>query len=323
MDSRSNAEFWYDFMGDSDDDNDVFQGFTDLDLVKVDPANAESDLDIDFDAFAQDSDSNNSDLSDEEGSNVDMLPPLPRQDWGTTLSEVTSSDYKNESGVCHSLPVGAEPLDYFQLFFSDTTFKLIADETNKYATQMQTEKGVVDSKWRPTTTEEVKVYFAINIMMGIHVLPRVQCYWSSDDTLNVPCISGLMSRTRFEKIGQYLHLNDRTEYIPRGQPGFDPLFKVRPIITIMQKQCSDLYKPGQAISIDEAMIKFNGRLFFKQYMKSKPTPWGVKVWCSADPDTGYLLDFDVYTGKSQTVMKGMYSRIFYLQVSINNHNYSH
>lgn len=91
----------------------------------------------------------------------------------------------------------------------------------------------------------------------------------------------------------------------------------------MQKQCSDLYKPGQAISIDEAMIKFTGRLFFKQYMKSKPTPWGVKVWCSADPDTGYLLDFDVYTGKSQTVMKGMYSRIFYLQVSINNRNYSH
>ncbi|KAK7108475.1 hypothetical protein V1264_016211 [Littorina saxatilis] len=39
-------------------------------------------------------------------------------------------------------------------------------------------------------------------------------------------------------------------------------------------------------------------------MKSKPTPWGVKVWCSADPDTGYLLDFDVYTGKSQTGMKG-------------------
>ena len=54
------------------------------------------------------------------------------------------------------------------------------------------------------------------------------------------------------------------------------------------------------------MVKFNGRLFFKQYMKSKPTPWGIKVWCRADPTTGYLLDFSIYTGKAQQPIKGVY-----------------
>ena len=67
-----------------------------------------------------------------------------------------------------------------------------------------------------------------------------------------------------------------------------------------------MYKPGRAISIDEAMIKFNGRLFFKQYMKSKPTPWGIKVLCSADPTSGYLLDFNIYTGKAQQPINKRY-----------------
>ena len=152
----------------------------------------------------------------------------------------------------------------------------------------------------------MKLYIAINVMMGIHILPRVENYWSTDDKLNVPCIFRLTSRTRFEKLGQYLRVNNRADYAPRGQPGFDPLFKVRPLLEIFREQCS-LYKPGRAISIDEAMVKFNGRLFFKQYMKSKPTPWGIKVWCSADPTSGYLLDFNVYKGKAQQPIKGMYN----------------
>ena len=146
----------------------------------------------------------------------------------------------------------------------------------------------------------------MNVMMGIHILPCVENYWSTDDKLNVPCISRLMSRTQFEKLGQYLHLNGRSNYVTRGQPGFDPLFKVRPLLEIFREQCSSMYKPGRAISIDEAMIKFNGRLFFKQYMKSKPTPWGIKVLCSADPTSGYLLDFNIYTGKAQQPINKRY-----------------
>ena len=54
-------------------------------------------------------------------------------------------------------------------------------------------------------------------------------------------------------------------------------------------------------------MKFKGRLYFKQYMKSKPTQWGIKVWCSADPSTGHLLDFSVHIGKAQQPTKGVYS----------------
>ena len=104
----------------------------------------------------------------------------------------------------------------FSCFFPDYVFNMIATETNRYAEQVQAEKRL-DSKWHPTTAEEMKLYIAVNVMMGIHILSRVENYWSTDDKLNVPCISRLKSRTRSEKLGQYLHLNDRSDYTERGQ----------------------------------------------------------------------------------------------------------
>ncbi len=50
-------------------------------------------------------------------------------------------------------------------------------------------------------------------------------------------------------------------------------------------------------SIDEAMIPFKGRLGFKQYMKDKPTKWGIKVFVLADSHNGYVKTLQVYTGK--------------------------
>ena len=38
----------------------------------------------------------------------------------------------------------------------------------------------------------------------------------------------------------------------------------------------------QQCSVDEAMIPFKGRLAFNQYMKDKPTKWGIKVFVLAD-----------------------------------------
>ena len=50
-------------------------------------------------------------------------------------------------------------------------------------------------------------------------------------------------------------------------------------------------------SIDESMIKFKGRNTMKQYMPKKPVKRGYKVWVRADPVTGYMSQFEVYTGK--------------------------
>ena len=45
------------------------------------------------------------------------------------------------------------------------------------------------------------------------------------------------------------------------------------------------------------MVLFKGRLGFKQYLKDKPTQWGIKMFVLADATNGYVKKIQ-YTGKS-------------------------
>lgn len=51
------------------------------------------------------------------------------------------------------------------------------------------------------------------------------------------------------------------------------------------------------IAIDETMVPHKGKLAFKQYIKNKPTKWGVKLWVLSEATTGYVYRFQVYLGK--------------------------
>ena len=128
-------------------------------------------------------------------------------------------------------------------------------------------------------------------------MPDTTMYWLSDPLLRVSAIADVMSKGGYQKISQYFHLHDNAKAYPKGHELYDPLFKVRPLLTTVRENSQKYFKPNEEISFDEAMIKYNGCLSFKQYMKGKPTPWGIKVWCAADPSTGYMLNFDVYLGR--------------------------
>ena len=45
------------------------------------------------------------------------------------------------------------------------------------------------------------------------------------------------------------------------------------------------FQPDQHVSIDERMVRNKGRYAFRQYMKDKPTKWGMKLWVVADAVT--------------------------------------
>lgn len=45
------------------------------------------------------------------------------------------------------------------------------------------------------------------------------------------------------------------------------------------------------------MIRFKGKKSFKQYMLLKPIKRGFKVWVRANANTGFVMQFEVYTGK--------------------------
>ncbi|XP_047543240.1 piggyBac transposable element-derived protein 4-like [Vanessa atalanta] len=54
-------------------------------------------------------------------------------------------------------------------------------------------------------------------------------------------------------------------------------------------------------AIDECMVKFKGRSTLKQYMPKKPIKRGFKIWARCDSKTGYLYQFEIYTGKGDSM----------------------
>ena len=86
-----------------------------------------------------------------------------------------------------------------------------------------------------------------------------------------------MTRKRFKKLVQYIHLNNNTMIKPRGDPDYDPLHKIRPLYIHVQAPFKDAYHPEMNLAIDEAMVAYKGRSFMKQYLPGKPTKWGFTV----------------------------------------------
>ena len=130
------------------------------------------------------------------------------------------------------------------------------------------------------------------------VLPNFADYWETNSIFSQPKIVKGMSRNHFEQLRGRLHFNDNSLAAAHGTPGYDKLFKIKPIIDAICKKCKSLYNPGKNISIDEAMVKFKGRSSIKQYQPLKPIKRGFKVLCRADSANGYVSNFVVYTGKS-------------------------
>ena len=161
--------------------------------------------------------------------------------WSDQVSEVKEETvfkgYTEEGkvGVSHDLPVDATPFDYFSLLLPRKFWSDAAEQTNVYAVQKQLEKGV-DKYWKETTPEEVKIFIFVQFMFGMHHVPEASMYWSSDPLLRVSATADLISKNRSEKLSQYFHLNDNLKAADKGDPNYNPLFKVRPLSEQVQNR---------------------------------------------------------------------------------------
>lgn len=136
-------------------------------------------------------------------------------------------------------------------------------------------------------------FFALNDLFGIKSLPETRVYWSKDNFVSVPTVQKVKPRNRFDKIRQYLSLNNRL--YTQDDPGYVKLFKVRSLLDRLDSRIHEEYQPSKFISIDEwPSTREDG---FKQYKHMKPVKRGSKVWVRSDATNGFVSTMQVYTGK--------------------------
>ena len=81
-----------------------------------------------------------------------------------------------------------------------------------------------------------------------------------------------MSKNHIQDILWNLHISDPDETNPqKGEANHDPLFLVRPMVNMMQRNFHSKYRPGKELSLDESTFPFKGRVHFKCYNPKNQT----------------------------------------------------
>ena len=198
------------------------------------------------------------------------------------------------------------PIDFFQLFFPDWIVQHISDETNRYAEDFLRDKTLRPKsrfrQWYATTKNEMWAFFGMIVAMSLVKVDNLKDYWSKDPVFGNQFVKAIMPRDRFLLILTFLHLNDNKKMLPR-HPGYDPLFKLRPIIDCQTSRFGSLWQPFENLGIDEAAIAWNGPLGFKCYNKDKPEKYHVKAYEAGDSSNGYIMKYEIYTGKTNASKK--------------------
>ncbi len=155
--------------------------------------------------------------------------------------------------------------------------------TNIYAEQ----KGV--KGYKHASASEIEVLVGLHMAMGVLGFPRVRMYWSS--TIKTGIFRDTMSRDRFFQLRSNLHVVNNYERPPGDT---DVFFKVRPLYECIRKRCLQL-QLEEELCVDEQIVPFRGKLSVLQYIKGKPTPWGVKIYFLCGK-SGLAYDFLIYQG---------------------------
>ncbi|GBM45478.1 PiggyBac transposable element-derived protein 4, partial [Araneus ventricosus] len=147
-------------------------------------------------------------------------------------------------------------------------------------------------QWKEVTTNDMKKFLGLLVLMGQTKKTCWRDYWSTDPLVEIPIFPKTMSRMRFEQIFTFFHLSDNVENVLST----DRLYKIRPLLDYVISKSQSMYVPKQQLSLDEAMIPWRGRLKFKTYNPAKITKYGILVRMVCESESGYICNFEVYSG---------------------------
>ena len=264
----------------------------------------DEDSDDEFEGF--DDVIQDEDVLDDQVAAVDA--DLEEGNWEVGDLNVRQPVFTGEKKLKVNMTDTSKCSEFLALFLDGRFYDLLVLETNRYAEQFLASPKALTlgphsrfRNWVPVTVAEMKEFIAIIIAMGLVQHQDLQDYWSTDVILQTPFFRSVMTRNRFLLILSFFHLNDNTTAVPKGQDGYDPVHKVRPVYDMFRSAYPAIYSPGQNLSLDEGMIAWRGNLGFRVYMPNKPNKYGVKTFEVCDSSNGYCCQLELYTGAVEEV----------------------
>ena len=283
---------------------------------------SEDDEDVPI-AYSHNDDGEEEDEDDEEPSDDDFSapnPPLRGRGRGSGRgaggrgaggrgrgARANSAAWGRRSLTFHmpafTAPTGPRPVPAalkdshdVDLFLVDEFFVMLLKETNRraYIEKASAAPPKLLSNWKDVTKDELYGLLSIVITMGLVQLPDEADYWNTDTRIwNVPLVSNVMARARFEQIKHCLMVANPTA----EENEADKLAKVRPFLTLVQNVSVLRFTPSQDCSLDESQCQCGHRhaRFAYRGETKKPIADYIKIISLHCAETGYCYSFFVDT----------------------------
>ncbi|KAF2894580.1 hypothetical protein ILUMI_11590 [Ignelater luminosus] len=130
-----------------------------------------------------------------------------------------------------------------------------------------------------TITQNIQATLASLVATSLWLTTRSLHYWSSNKSLGSEAIKLAISRDRFQLLASELYFNE-----PKKPDDCSKLYYIEDVVACLKKTYAQVRSESSHQSIDESMAKFKGRSSLKQ--------------------TGYVYDFDIYSGKDSEANEG-------------------
>ena len=220
----------------------------------------------------------------------DGFLPVP---LSQTLPQFVSSVPYGPTTLPTDADEGVKPSFWLKQFWTPEMTDKIVRQTNLYQAQ-QTEEAGTSSTGRPWSTLTVarfEEYLAVRIVLGLIRLPSYTWAWADSEICGNDFCKNVMSLMEFEQITRYLHCSNNTRDRARGQPGHDPLYKVRPVLDALRENCLRGFGMGRELSMDEEDLGFQGQHPDKERITYKSAGDGFLVYSVCDAASAYTHDF--------------------------------
>lgn len=180
-----------------------------------------------------------------------------------------------------------------QLFDNDMLFHIVAC-TNKYIDKKK-DKFSRERDAQQTSFEEIKAFIGVLYICGIMKSSHLNTkdIWEKDGT-GIDVVMCTMSRSRFHFLMQAIRFDDITTRATRRQ--VDKITHVRYIFERFVSNSQNAYTISEYATIDEKLEGFRGRCSFRQYIRNKPSKYGIKIFMLSDSRTYYTNNMEIYAG---------------------------
>ncbi len=151
------------------------------------------------------------------------------------------------------------------------------------------------TKWKAINSGDMKIFVAHLIAMGLVRKSNLENFWAKNLIVNTPFFGKYMARNVFQAIHSNLHFVDN-----ETADKTDPLYKLRPFVTMCTENFKRVYKCERELSFDESCCPWKGHLAFKVYNKSKANKFHIKIYQISEAKSGFITGFEIYTGRQGT-----------------------